>query len=360
MSTKSIHSLRNAIIAAAMMCIMMLTACSDAEQFTIEGSISGANAQSVTLTYFADGGLKNATVTAVNGTFHFTGQSATPTLALLTVAPDNVRIATLVVKNGDNMTVEADLADPFSTAVSGNSESEATAKWIKDNSQLLKKRSAGAINKAIADYVTTNPKSLASTAILTGFFLSDGFESKADSLYSILDQSVRPIEMTQAFNSVISTYLARQNQEKISFLTLYERCDSMVHINPLRHSATLICILDENRQARDSVAPVLRQLTSRYKRDRLMALELSTAPDSSQWRASIGRDSVQWPQTWVQGSVSAAPIRKLNIARVPYYIVADSTGRAIYRGTSITQARKTVENKLGTPKAAVADTTATN
>lgn len=358
MSRRFLHPLRKVLFAAALLCLTLLTACSEAEQFFIEGRISGANAQTVTLTYFAGGGLKTVTTSATGGSFHFTGRSATPTLALLTVAPENVRIATLVAKNGNALFVEADLNDPFATTVKGNSDSETVAKWIKEHSAVLKKRNADEINKAIADYVTKNTGSLASTALLTGFFLHEGFESKADSLYSLLDLSVRTTEMTQAFNSVISTYLSRQAQEKIPFLTLYERCDSLIHINPLRHSATLMCILDENKQARDSVVPVLRQLTSRYD-SRLIAFELSTAPDSAQWRASLGRDSVAWPQTWVQGSVSASPLRNLNIPRIPYYIVADSIGRTIYRGSSISLARKTIEEKLGETKTLKIDTTRT-
>lgn len=325
---------------------LIIAGCSDSDHFTIEGRIDGAGAQSVTLTYYSRGGLKSSTISARNGVFIFSGNAPAPSLAFITVAPENVRIATIVVRDGDHITVEANLNEPYAAKVTGNSESEETAEWIKDNIAALKSHDEKSINKAVADYVRSNPQKLSSTAILTSFYLSAGNESAADSLYSMLDRNVRQPEMTLAFNSVISSYIGSQSKAPIPFLSLYERRDSIISINPLRYSATLICIVSDNKKSRDSIAARLHQLTGEYDRRKLMAVEISTAPDSASWINSLGRDSVKWLQAWTHGSVSSAPLRKLGINRIPYFIVADSIGQAIYRGPSISNAVKTIKKRL--------------
>lgn len=330
------------LIAAA----ALLHSCSDDNDFTIDGSIAGVGSQSVTLTYFAGGGMKHQTITPSDGKFSFKGESQQPTMAILTVAPDGVRIATLVVRNGDHVTVDADLANPLATKASGNSDSEAIAGWTAKNARILESGKAGEINRLVSDYVLDNRSRLSATAILTSFYLAEGYESTADSLLSALDANVRRPEMTQGFNNVISDVLGAAATGPVPFLSLYSSNDSIISINPLRHKATLLCFLGTDRKERDSVVANLRILNDGYSREQLIMAEVSMAPDSAAWRTSIGRDTAGWARTWVRGSVAGAPIRKLGVRRIPFFIVADSAGAAIYRGPSISLARKAVEKKL--------------
>lgn len=324
----------------------LLHSCSDSDDFKIDGSIAGVGSQSVTLTYFAGGGMKHQTITPVDGKFSFKGESAQPTMAILTVAPENQRIATLVVKNGDHIKIEADLENLYAVKVSGNSDSEAIAEWTAKNAKTLKAGKAVEINRIVSDYVLDNKSRLSATAILTSFYLSEGYETSADSLLAALDANVRRPEMTQGFNNVISDVLGSATAGPVPFMSLYGSNDSIISINPLRHKATLLCFLSAARNERDSVVEQLRILNDGYSRQELAMAEISMAPDSAAWRASIGRDTVGWAQTWVRGSVAGAPIRRLGVRRIPFFIVADSAGTTLYRGSSISLARETVEEKL--------------
>lgn len=328
------------------LCLLTGFGCSHSESFVIEGEIKGAAAQTVTLTYFSKGGLKQESAGAVDGRFVFSGTAKTPTLAIVSVAPENLRIATLVVSDGDKIKIKADLNDPLGTIVDGNSDSEHIARWISENKQNLLSRSAAAVNGAVTDYVTRNTDKLSATAILTNFFLCEGYESSADSLFTLLSKDVRPVDVTQAFNDVVSSFLATVGSGPIPMLSLYERCDSIIYINPMRHRATLLCFLDEDRRARDSVVACLRDLTDAFTVKQLRAVEISTARDSASWRRSIGNDTVAWPQTWPVGSLAASPLRKLAVGRVPFFIVTDSTGNTLYRGPSVSKARQIIEQRL--------------
>ena len=325
---------------------LIIAGCSEDENFTVEGHIDGTAAQSITLTYFADGGLKTITQSAKSGVFSFKGVSKTPTMAVVTVAPENLRIATLVVSNGDRISIEADLADPMKTKINGNSDSEKIAKWIVNNSETLRRGHAAEINKIVADYVASNKKSPAAAAIMSTYFMADGYASRADSLLQLLERNMRSTEMMQGFATVVTAFRGAETTDPVPFMALYSTNDSLIRINPIRHKATLLCILDDDRRARDSVVAHLHRLTDSVPFERLAAVEISTAPDSASWRASLGSDSVAWPQTWIQGSVAASPIRKLAVHRIPYFIATDSAGKPIYRGPSISAAARAIESRL--------------
>lgn len=320
--------------------------CSKDKDFTVSGRIEGLGSQSVTLTYFAGGGVKSSTVMAVDGRFMLRGESAQPTLGIVSVAPDNDRLATVVVRNGDEVSIEGSLSDAYGIVVEGNSDSEATAGWVTANAEALRRGDAAGINASIAEYVGANRGRLSSTALLTCWFQSAGFETMADSLFSILNPEVRRSEMVQGFNNVLSSYLAWQDDGPLSYMSLYESCDSVVHINPLRHGATMLCFVDPEASQRDSIARQLARLTGRYPQRRLMAVEISMAGDSATWRQSIGGDSAGWARTWVPGTTGASPVRRLGVGRIPFFIVADSTGRILHRGPSVSAAAATVENVM--------------
>lgn len=326
--------------------ITLLQSCSDKTEFIIEGSIKGVDSQSVTLTYYTKGGLKHNTIKAIEGQFQFIGESLAPTMAIISISPTGDRIATLVVKNGDKIIITADLDNLLTPQIEGNQESEKIARWIAENAETILSKRPEKINSAIKEYVSKHRSDLSATAILTSYYLTDGYESSADSLLSILNAEARRPEMVQGFNNVIADFIGAQISGPVPFMSLYSVSDSMININPLRHTTTLLCFLDENRQTRDSVVKQMKSLNSKYTLRELMQAEISIAPDSMSWRKSLGKDTVDWAQTWVQGSVAAAPIRKLGVRQVPYFIAADSTGHSIYRGSSITSARQAIEKIL--------------
>lgn len=333
-------------VMAVMLAPMLMAACSDSKDFSIAGHVEGLGSQSVTLTYFASGGIKSETVMAVDGHFRIHGETPQPSLGIVSVAPDNDRLAVLVIENGNEITIDGSLADPYSIKVKGNSDAEATAEWVAANAEALRRGDAETINASIAEYVRANRTRRSSTALLTTWFQSDGFETMADSLFSILAPEVRRPEMVQGFNNVLSSYLAWQEAGPLNSLSLYESCDSIVHINPMRHSATMLCFVDPDASQRDSIACELRRLTRLYPLRRLMAVEISMAADSASWRRSIGTDTVGWARTWTPGSTGASSIRRMGVGRIPFFIVADSTGRVLHRGPSVKSAAATVENVM--------------
>lgn len=324
---------------------LLLTACSKKKSFSIQGEIQGIGAQTVTATYYADGGLKRASVPATDNVFVISGSSKKPTLVTLALS-DGTQIATLILSNGDKAKLKGDINAPYSIEVSANGDSEKIADWINDNAELLQSRNAAAINSAVAQWVGDNRSSKAATALMLTYFQTDGYEHMADSLMSLLSGDARAQEIVQNFTGVLSSQLGGSATAEVPILYLFASSDSVIAFNPRSQKALLLCFMPESRGPRDSVGSQLRQLTAAYPAARFRAVEISTAPDSAAWRNSISGDSATWKQTWAPATIASTSIRKLAVPRTPYFIVADSAGSQIYRGSSITAARRVVENRL--------------
>jgi len=69
------------------------------------------------------------------------------------------------------------------------------------------------------------------------------------------------------------------------------------------------------------------------------------------WKKSIENDSATWVQGWVVGAASAHSIERLGINRLPFFIIADSTGKQLYRGPSVDSVTHRIEELLKAHKA---------
>ena len=295
------------IVMAAM--LLIAAACSSPSEVSITGEIEGAGSADVVVTYFARGGVQRKSVTANDGRFTVNFESSTSTLAMVTL-DDGRLIAPLVVANGDKIDLKANVDDPSKLKVTGSEQSELIARWVADNSALLRQSNDSLVNRAVADFVGKNTDRLASTAVLITYFRSAGNEVTADSLFSLLSGQARAAEVVQGFNSVVSAQLVSSVRGNLPYMTLYERCDSTINFYPAAHA---------------SYRP-----------------EQSAAPDSATWIESLEIKAPEWDQVWLMASVGTPAVRELAIPRLPYYIVADSTGRQLYRGQSASRAEAEV------------------
>jgi len=339
------QKVRNILFLFIAVAALIITGCSKKKNFIVQGQITGIGAQTVTATYYADGGLKRVSVMGLGDQFALRGEASRPTLVSLSLS-DGTPIATLIAENGDKITLKGDISKPFEIKVDGNGDSEDIAEWVNANASILESRNASEINRSLAQWVGKNRSSKASTALIVTYFQASGFEHEADSLMSILSSSARAKEVVQNFTGVLSAQLNEAATMEIPSLYLYDSTDSVITFSPRRTKAMLICFLSEDRTARDSVSRRLHKLYGEYPSDKFQALEISTAADSSAWRSSISGDSAKWRMTWAPATIASSAIRKLAIPRTPYFIVADSAGTQIYRGASITAAAATVDKKL--------------
>ena len=316
---------------------VLLAACGSNDDFTVKGEVEGLGEQAVEMIYFGNGGVQRVEAMARDGKVEFKGVSEDPTL--VEISAGNRHLVDFIASNGDKVTFKMTLDEPFGVEIKGNSASRDYAKWLNDNDSVLMKRDVRGINMAVADYVGRNRESMASTLMLLLRFYSPGNELAADSLMNLIAPEARPEALVKNIVSAVGEQVSTAARGKLKTMNLYTACDSVVHFYPARHSYTLLVFSGDGVKD-DSVTSRLKSMEADFSPKYLKVIEVSLAGDSTQWRASIEPDSATWVQSWAPGSAAAGSIRSLAIPRLPFFIVADSTARQIYRGTSVRAAER--------------------
>jgi hypothetical protein len=69
-----------------------------------------------------------------------------------------------------------------------------------------------------------------------------------------------------------------------------------------------------------------------------MIADLSADGDTIAWRRSVAADSASWLQGYVPGGLGSTLAVDLGVTTLPYFAVADSSGRLLYAGPSMSKA----------------------
>lgn len=324
---------------------LLLWSCSRADHFTLEGELEGDATANVELTYYTDGGVRRTSAVAKEGRFTITGSSQQPALALLTIS-GGAPAASLIVDNGDRIKLTVDSAMTGLTRLSGSKPSEKLWKFTRDNSQTLVAGSDAEINRLVADYVRANRSDITAAALMVTSFRTPGHEAEADSLVALIDPEARPAEVMHNFSESLATQISSEARGKVTNMTLYDRRDTTVYFAPYNQSASLLAFLSVRPAQRDSALRVIRLLADSLPRRRFKAVEVTLAPDSAEWKRLTARDSASWIQAWAPATIASPAMRRMAVPRVPFFIVADSTGTQIYRGSSATRAAEAVGSIL--------------
>ena len=328
------------------MLLVLLTGCGNDEEFVIDCNIRGLGSEGVEMTYI-NRGVQRAVFHPVDGKVTLRGSSAEPVLVEVSTS-DGRPLFTCIAANGDELDVKMDTDTPGKIEIKGNDASRDYSRFISANDSLLRSGDVAAVNRLVAEEVRSHPDRISSAAILVTCFNARGYELEADSLVNVLKADARPSGVVGAFPGKVGEQVSADARGPVKAITVYcghqNDRDTVIRYWPSSQSYTLIAVTGRNKG--DSVRKVLRTLTDSLHQRRFKALELCVMADSVAWELSIRRDSAKWMQGWLPGSVANPAIRNLQIPSVPFFIVANSMGRQVYRGHSLSAADDSIRHRL--------------
>lgn len=335
--------LKKILLTISLLVSAVLTGCGGGDSFTISGIILGGGTQNLHICYMVEGTMVDALTVAVDGKFRYEGSVAQPTMVEI-FSSGRKLIGRVYVKNGDAVEGEWDIDKYYAAKVDGNSESSEWAKFLRENADALDSKSPSAGNEVITQYIVSHPDNVVSTLLLITSYDATVNEAGADSLYSLIEPTARPDALVASYRQMLSAISSDKMTRRLIPLRLYAGEDSVISYNHVRQSYSLLCFT--GRDGRDSVVKVLQRLTDDYPQKRLRIVDISFAPDTAAWRNATRRDSASWDEAWTVGAATNKAIEYLSIPRTPYFIVADSTGTQLFRGSSISQAQALIDSKL--------------
>lgn len=323
--------------------VFLLASCGDDDHFEVSGTIEGSPTFNMRFHYYGDGALHTGITASREGKFLFRGSSSQP--VMVDIYDNDYRLmGRLYARNGDEIECVLDPGNPYKSTFKGNEVNRRWTSFINANADVLYRPGRDA-NRLIADYVAENKSDIVSTMLLTGSYDASRDMAAADSLLQMLAPEARPANFVEGYEYLLQRVAGKDAMQPVLPMTFADSRDSLCTFNPRRSRMNLIVVSNRGSGRQDSIVSELRRLRKAYSDSNLSIVDFSTDADTALWKQSISRDSATWLQGWGAGSLAAPAIRRLGVPSVPYFIVADSTGRQIYRGFSLRQAVATVGKK---------------
>lgn len=322
---------------------VLFSSCGGGDDFVVDGVIDGYGTRNIYAVYYADGAYKNKVITAIDGKFFFQGTSAKPVIVSL-FSGEGWLLGRFVACNGDALNCEISLDSKYENKIEGNKITQDLTSFFNDNKELLSSTNWEKRNDVIEKYIVDHTDNLASTVLLTTEYYTLGNENKVDSLLSLINKEARPIYMTESLASQIARGLSTEKGDKLPAMELYTIADTMFKYIADDYARSLLCFTDLGINRGDSIVTIIKRLRNGVKS--LKIVDISLAMDSIEWKNNVKKDTFDWMQTWIPGKVMAKSIEKLSIPKLPYFIVADSTGKAIYHGISISDAERVINKNV--------------
>ncbi len=329
------------IIAAVVASVM--AACGDDTQFRVTGEVQGLGTRTINMLYVADGAVHQEGQPAIDGKFDLHGVSGEYTVVELFTAQHTL-IARMIVKNGQTINCKLDLENPYTLELKGNKPVEQWSEWIRQNAGVIEIGNPGLVNKLVADFVVNHRDDILSSALMLTTYYAPDNESQADSLFALIAPAARPDKLVDDYRLLLSYNNSAHLNAKIRPFSLYSYGDSTEHYAPGKASYTLFYFANQEHR-RDTIVKAIDAIYDNYSRRRLKVLDISCAVDTTAWRRERP-DSLRWTRVWTPGGVASAAFDHLNIPRLPYYILADSTGQQVYRGGSVKAAIDSLGRRL--------------
>lgn len=318
---------------------LVLTCCTDNEQFRVNGVIEGNPTINLRVAYYADGAYQTQITAAREGKFEFYGSSKQPTLVEV-LDYDYRPLFRLYASNGETFEIKIDRNNPLGATISGNDVSERWSAFLRDNQQALSSTPAAA-NEAIARYVSSHPSDIVSTLLMVTAYNAKSNAVAADSILGLISPQARPSMLTESFNFMIQRLITNETGDTIHRLRYADRNDSVKVFDTSAKDYSLIALSRNGSLRDDSIIPVLSKLL-KYKNVQTIELDLEPYANSLRGRS----DTLKWKIGRIPGGLAGDGIEQLGIPSEPYFIVTDSAGAQLMRTPSPGKAYNFIKKAL--------------
>lgn len=324
------------IIYCALAAVVALMSACDNSTFKISADIAGMGNQNIHVVFLGDSGVSDAFIPVTDGKFKIKGNSHDMTVVGI-LDSQNKPLFRIAVSGGETVEVTGDINSPHHYRCKGSDAAEQWMDFERENAKLYDMADRSQLDRAIEKYVKENPKNVVSTLLLVADY------SNAEAALKLLDKVAVEARPESLVMSIDRMYAVQDKVSKqIHTMMLCSLNGEFEPLVPASSGATLIYWWTDYTPSRRDDIRAIKKLSEQYG-ERLMVADVSLMPDTMGWRPTIKADTTQWKHYWAPGSILDQAVEPLHLRSLPVCIIADSTGRQIYRGNDI----KDITSTLG-------------
>ena len=330
--------LRNIFI--ILLATLALAACTDNEQFRINGVIDGKPTMNLRVAYYADGALKTILTAAREGEFEIYGSSRQPTVVEI-MDYEFRPLARLYAANGETFEVKFDRYNPTVIEIDGNDVCQRWAEFLRETPDLDVNDPAK-INAEVGKYIAAHPDDILSTLLLLTSYDSSVNVMEADSLMAMIAPEARPSALTEGYTFLLQRLVTDATTAPVKGFR-YVRKGDREDFDPAKSDVNLLAFTHEGSSNYHVQADALETI-AKARSKKLAVYDLSVAPPLNIEDA----DSLKRHLGSLPGGIAARGVDVLGIQGIPFYIVCDSAGVQYYRGGGLGRATEVIDSLLST------------
>lgn len=320
---------------------LLAVSCSGSREFRIDVASDDIGTQNVRLLYYTGGSYRNENVTAIDGKFSVKGSLDSPAFIEVYTATGSL-LGVLIVEGGDHVEARLSALNPENISVKGNDDAEELASFLADNRELIQKNDFDAVNRNIEAYVRKNPGDFVSVVLMARYFRTDGYEPLAAELLRLIPAKLMENGYATGLEQMLSASLAADSAT-ITTVRGFSRGDTAAVFSTSRTPYSVVMLTDDKSRGADSIRSVLSVLRGGSPASRLAIADLGCDRDTMLWKASLRNLPADYPagveRLWLVGGMADGAVSPAAPADIPYFMLTDSAGRIIYRGSSATALR---------------------
>ncbi len=316
---------------------LLASACSDSEQFRVNGTIEGKPNLNLRANYYSNGAYRSIITACRDGEFEFFANSRTPVILEITDYEYHP-MARLLVRDGETYTVEITQGDRFATKTSGSDINTRWSSFLSANTDSLRHNP----QEFIAHYIGSHPSDLLSSILLVTEYDASADPFAADSLLALIQPEARPSWLTEGFNHFLTRLVSESADAPLKPFDYISHNASHKQFNP---SGTInLLALSTTETARDSIVATMRRLSGKKTAQDITLTDILLDYDTLEFSRGTRPDSATWAQGWLPGQIANPAIEPLGIPSLPYFIVCDSTGTQLLRTSRVAEVEKFITN----------------
>lgn len=306
------------------------------DSFTIEGELSDAGTQNLRFVYLAEGKVNSHWIPSVGGQFTMQGNSKE--LTVVYIYSSRMKFLThAVIKNGETITLKGSIADNYNIETDGSDVNNEWNSFIRNNAEAFAKADRTQANSAIASFVKANPGNLVSTLLLT----CDYTGTDLATLAAGIDEKAKPEQLISLYENELQN--STEKETKVTPFTLRDDRDSLTIVSLKKPYNILYFWYDGKDKQHSEYIGKIKSFAKERKTE-ITVSDIYLNCDTTGWRTTLKNDSTNWKHYRAFAGTVDKSIERLNVKGSNFIIVADSTGKQLYRGQSAEEAISVIKN----------------
>ena len=319
----------------ALLTFLGLCSCTS-DSFKMSVHIDGMGTQNVRVVYVGDEGITDQWVISHNDELKLKGNSEQLTLVTLLDRQQHI-IARLVASNGDHVKVNGSMNRPDSIVATGTKVNDNWTKFRLEHLGLYNATQRDELDRSIEQYVKTHPADVLSTILLMADYGALQDYARADSLLAGIKPDAKPSTLIEGYRRMQDAAIKPATQ--VFSMMLYDKSSRSFETVTYTGHTTFTAFWTRGKE-RDEGHRVMMQAMKRLHTNGHRVVDVLIDSDTARWHRILTADSAAWHHYWAPGGPTEAELLPLRIERTPLYVVTDTLGHVIYRGSDLKRAEQ--------------------